>query len=165
MHQDMVVDEATSKPDIILFYSQTKGGVDTCDQMVKSMTVKRKTNRWPLAVFYRIVDFACLNSFIVWRTVKTKENVTRRQYILHLALRLSKQRIVRRSVIPQLSNDVKEAIRMCGVNVPSAHVANLTQKTKKHRCHLCPRSLEKKTTLRSSAISAIVPFARSTTVN
>ena len=70
MHRDAAVDVETSKPDIILFYSESKGGVDTCDQMVKAMTAKRKTNRWPMAIFYRLLDFACLNSFVVCRTVK-----------------------------------------------------------------------------------------------
>jgi len=62
MHHDSAVDQQTSKPEINLYYNATKGGVDTCDQMVKNMTVKRKTNRWPMAVFYRMVDFAALNA-------------------------------------------------------------------------------------------------------
>lgn len=50
MHDDKVEAES-SKPDIVLFYNGTKRGVDMCDQMIKHSFMKRKTNRWPLAVF------------------------------------------------------------------------------------------------------------------
>jgi hypothetical protein len=33
MHDSRVMDEATQKPEIILDYNMTKGGVDTCDKM------------------------------------------------------------------------------------------------------------------------------------
>jgi len=59
MHHDAKVDEVSQKPDLILFYNDTKVGLPSCDQMVKH---KRKTNRWPLAVFHRLIDFASLNN-------------------------------------------------------------------------------------------------------
>ena len=46
MHHDKVVnDEQKKKPDIILYYNDTKGGVDRMDQMVQMYSCKRKTNR------------------------------------------------------------------------------------------------------------------------
>jgi hypothetical protein len=147
MHRDAAVDVETSKPDIILFYNESKGGVDTCDQMVKAMTAKRKTNRWPMAIFYRLLDFACLNSFVVWRTVKPDVEVRRKEYIMQLAMELAKPHMLRRSAKPQLNRNIKVAMTVCGVNVPAAHVAD-PEPGAKRRCHLCPRRLEMKTTQR-----------------
>jgi len=49
------------KPEVILTYNETKAGVDTMDQMTRTYSCKRKTRRWPLVVFYNIVD---IHSFI-----------------------------------------------------------------------------------------------------
>lgn len=48
---DDVEQTATTKPEIIKYYNQTKGGVDTMDKMSSEYTVKRRTNRWLLAFF------------------------------------------------------------------------------------------------------------------
>lgn len=52
MQHDMRVSEEThKKPKIILYYNETKGGVDRMDQMVQSYSCKRKINRWPMPFF------------------------------------------------------------------------------------------------------------------
>lgn len=58
MHSDDSVDEQTKKPEILLCYNRTKGGVDSFDQWCHSMTVSRKTHRWSLRIFYGMVDAA-----------------------------------------------------------------------------------------------------------
>ena len=146
MHRDAAVDRETSKPDIILFYNQTKGGVDTCDQMIKSLTVKRKTRRWPQIIFYRIVDFACLNSFIVWRTIFPQSTIRRRDYQMQLAMELAKPHIIRRSQIPELRKSITFAMKACGIDLPVHHMAPDTddEPATKRRCHVCPRKLKRK---------------------
>jgi hypothetical protein len=147
MHRDAAVDPVTSKPDIILFYNQTKGGVDTCDQMIKSMTVKRKSRRWPQIIFYRIVDFACLNSFIVWRTMSPQSTIRRRDYQMELAMELAKPYIIRRSQIPELRKSVTRAMEACGIDLPVHRpIAPVVDDKlgKRRRCHMCPRQLERK---------------------
>ena len=53
------------KPEVITYYNATKGGVDTMDQMVRWFTTKRKTRRWPMVIFYNMLDISALNAFIV----------------------------------------------------------------------------------------------------
>ena len=55
----------SGKPDIIEFYNGTKGGVDTFDQMCATSSCSRKTRRWPLCVWYGILNAACINAFII----------------------------------------------------------------------------------------------------
>ena len=64
MHNDDKVDDATGKPDIILFYNSTKGGVDTVDQFAQSYSVQHKTKRWPLAYFMNVLNLSAINAYI-----------------------------------------------------------------------------------------------------
>ncbi|KAG0726568.1 PiggyBac transposable element-derived protein 4 [Chionoecetes opilio] len=55
----------TGKPEMIDFYNKTKGGVDTFDQMCAQYSCSRKTKRWPLCLFYGILNAALINSWII----------------------------------------------------------------------------------------------------
>lgn len=54
------------KPEIILHYNRTKGGVDTTDQMVAHFTCQRGTRRWPIKVLMFILDVGALNAYRIW---------------------------------------------------------------------------------------------------
>ena len=58
-HHAEVIDD-NGKPEIINFYNSIKAGVDTLDQLVRFYTVRRKTRRWPLTIFFNVLDIACL---------------------------------------------------------------------------------------------------------
>lgn len=76
MHFQPEVNEETDdkKPVMILDYNSTKGGVDTMDQMVRNYTTKRKTRRWPMALFYNMIDVSALNAYIIWLHLKPEWN-------------------------------------------------------------------------------------------
>ena len=54
----------SGKSEIVEFYNKTKGGVDASDQKVRHYTTYRKTLRWPLAVFYNILDISADNDYV-----------------------------------------------------------------------------------------------------
>ena len=64
-HDDMIGD--SGKPEIIEFYNKTKVGVDALDQKIRHYTTYHKTPRWPLAVFYKILDLLAYNAFILYK--------------------------------------------------------------------------------------------------
>ena len=53
------------------------------DQMARYHTCKSSSRRWPVAVFFNILDCAYVNSFIIYFLV-TKTKLTRRQFLLEL---------------------------------------------------------------------------------
>lgn len=61
MHHSEMEDENSpkQKPEAVLFYNQTKGGVDTMDQMVGNYICKCQTQRWPTVLWYNMIDVAC----------------------------------------------------------------------------------------------------------
>ena len=55
-----------TKPEVIMYYDSTKGGVDTMDQLVRGYSTKRMTRRGPMTMFYNMVDVSALNALIVY---------------------------------------------------------------------------------------------------
>ncbi|XP_024883854.1 piggyBac transposable element-derived protein 4-like, partial [Temnothorax curvispinosus] len=53
--------ETDGKPDIVHFYNKDKGGTDCFDMLCHSFTVSRRTNRWPMQIFFGILDQAAVN--------------------------------------------------------------------------------------------------------
>ena len=51
LHKTGEITDIERKPQMILDYNSCKGGVDTLDQLVRTYSCKRKTNRWPFALF------------------------------------------------------------------------------------------------------------------
>jgi hypothetical protein len=71
-------------PETVQFYNNTKYGVDIVDQMARKYSVKAGGRRWPVHVFYNILDLAAINSWILYKEV-TGKIITRRDFILQLA--------------------------------------------------------------------------------
>ena len=66
VHSEKKRDEDTGKEEINVFYNQENGGVDSHDQICSLYTTARKTNRWPMRLFYGIIDSAALNTFVIF---------------------------------------------------------------------------------------------------
>lgn len=56
--EEGTVNRNSKMPYMIEFYNLTKGGVDSFDQMCSNMSSSRKTNRWPMCVFYGMINIA-----------------------------------------------------------------------------------------------------------
>lgn len=121
------------KPDIILKYNSTKGGVDTADQMLRTYSTKRRTRRWPVAVFYNMLDISALNAFIIWMSLNPHWNSksTHRRRLFQLAL--GKQLI---------HNNYRETSSTTEATTDA--VSNAKILNKRARCHRCSRDKDRK---------------------
>ncbi len=79
---------------MILLYNKTKIGVDMMDQMVDDYISRRQTRRWPMRIFYNIIDIAALNAYIIMRT-QTARTV---QWKSHWAATNFLERTIRRTI-------------------------------------------------------------------
>ncbi|UYV68260.1 hypothetical protein LAZ67_5003641 [Cordylochernes scorpioides] len=64
MHSKATIDEETNeknKPEMITFY-MTKGGMDLLDQKRSLYSVGRRTRRWPLCIFFELLNISGVNS-------------------------------------------------------------------------------------------------------
>ncbi|XP_066583594.1 piggyBac transposable element-derived protein 4-like [Prorops nasuta] len=62
LHTQEITD---GKPNTILHYNDTKGGTDTFDQLCHAYSVARRTNRWPMRIFFGMLVQAAVNSRIL----------------------------------------------------------------------------------------------------
>ena len=96
MHQTVSTDNGPKKmPETVSHYNSTKYGVDVMDQMARLYSVKGGTRRWPVAVFYNILDLAAINAHILYKQCMDV-NMTRKRFILELVKQLcAPQRMAR----------------------------------------------------------------------
>lgn len=64
------------KPNIIVDYNRTKFGVDSIDQMTRFYNVKAPSRRWPMQVFYNILNLATINAWLLYKIVN-KSKISR----------------------------------------------------------------------------------------
>lgn len=98
-----IFDDEKKKPEIIKHYNRTKGGVDLMDKMVGAFTIKRKTLRWPVSMFYNIIDLAALAAYIIYKgnnPILGKKTDSRRTFLKTLGRELAMPAILTRSATP-----------------------------------------------------------------
>lgn len=167
MHRDDRVDDVSKKPDMIIDYNNTKYAVDVVDQLCHKYTVKRATRRWPLCVFYNLVDVAAINASIVFvhnvPTFHPKRNYKRRLFLEELAMQLIREQLEHRSQHPEgLQEPVRCALQSLGFPgaLPQKPVARQNSTApidkKRKRCHLCSRNHDRKVATRCSVCAEAV---------
>ncbi|XP_048842318.1 uncharacterized protein LOC125715113 isoform X11 [Brienomyrus brachyistius] len=68
LHKDVAIgDDKKRKPNTITDYNHMKCGVDVLDQMARMYSVRSATRRWPVAVFYNMLDLAAVNAYVLYK--------------------------------------------------------------------------------------------------
>lgn len=148
MHQSAEINvNIKQKPVIILDYNNTKGGVDTMDKMVKTYTCKRKTNRWPMTLFFNLIDVGCIAAFDLYAFKFPNWNLRtdkRRTFLRKLGEDLVQPQIVERlSRGKYIYGATAQAIKNMGYSILEVPVP-VDGKLKRGRCAVCPRSKDNK---------------------
>ena len=79
--------EEKKKPETLLYYNSNKCGVDILDYMCREMTTKPACRRWPLAVFFNVLDLAGVNAWNIYK-LKTGSNISRHKLLFELSQQL-----------------------------------------------------------------------------
>ena len=149
------IDEATGnkkKPSMITFYNSTKGGVDSNDQMCANYNVGRRTKRWPLAIFFHLINTSGVNAYVVYRNAKMSGgHLPRRIFLKELGHQLVKNHVICRSQISSLPRNlklrIKDYLEREGVMVlrsDNLQEAGEGTTKKRKRCAFCPSSIDRK---------------------
>nr|CAH7731633.1 unnamed protein product [Callosobruchus chinensis] len=62
MHHTDLVNKESNKPEINEFYNSTKSGVDSLGQKCASYSCNKKSRRWPLTMFFAMLNISTVNS-------------------------------------------------------------------------------------------------------
>lgn len=124
------------KPEVITFYNFTKGGVDVVDELKAEYSVARISCRWPLTIFFTLINIAGINSQIIYKA-NTDTTISRRQFLKYLGQDLCKPFMVQRLNCKNLSFDLRKQInRFTGqISTPTQEDPKPTERVK---CAYCP---------------------------
>lgn len=144
MHHAAHIDPTSTdkqKPEIITYYNSTKGGVDTNDHLCGTYNVGRRTKRWPLAIFFHLINVSGINALIVHRanTDKSRTHV-RRNFLRQLSVALIQNHQKRRLEVRATPKVIKK--RLMEVHELENRVPPTT--AKRGRCNSCPRKCDRK---------------------
>ena len=149
MHHDTQVEGEERKPYIILHYNANKGGVDTTDQPATTYMCRRKCSRWPMTLFYNMLDVAGIAALTVWlfshTDVAANKHKFRRTFLTSLGQQLVDDHIQQRLLNPRsVQKDARLALKLLGYIDSLADMEAVEQPPAKCHCVLCPRSRDRK---------------------
>ena len=134
-HDSAEISYDRGKPQIIIDYNHSKYGVDTLNQLVRKYSCKRKTLRWPMALFFNMLDMASYNAFVIFGFMNPGWNRNklhrRRLFLIQLARELA---------------GVKEADPPTrGIQCGEESIGS--KSTSRRRCKMCGWDKDKKSVL------------------
>ncbi|UYV61474.1 hypothetical protein LAZ67_1004985 [Cordylochernes scorpioides] len=144
MHSTPTIDEESGfklKPEIVTFYNLTKGGVDMVNQMCGTYSVGRRTNRWPLCLFFDLLNVAGINSEIIFKSLNINSpRVPRRIFLKNISLQLFQDHLKIRSQLKNLPRSLHDLIILhCKkAESPEIEMSVESEPKKRKRCYVCP---------------------------
>ncbi|XP_039969514.1 uncharacterized protein LOC120781376 [Bactrocera tryoni] len=156
MHNDAEIADS-GKPEIIEYYNHTKGGVDRMDQMLAEYPIQRQTKRWPLAMFFNMLDITAFvayinydlnNPMLPWRT-NNKRNQILRSLAEALGMPIIEARAINRQVTRNFSTKIaieayfNRPVESMVSTAASTSAAARTPKPVSGSCYLCYSQEEK----------------------
>lgn len=136
--------DSKQKPEAILLYNKTKGGVDTVDKLISSYSVNRGSSRWPVVIGSTILNIAAINANVIFQRNNPSTRITRRRFIKELAYDLVYDHVRQRRNVQQTYVDVKQ--RIDEVFPKREHdPESEEEETHEGKCYLCPPKSNRKT--------------------
>ena len=156
MHHDAKIDNSTGiyrKPEIITDYNRYKCGVDVVDELCSTYSVSRSTKRWPLVLFFGLLNIGGINAYVIVKANKENRNeimAPRRDCLKELALALVTPQISNRSFVVNLPAYIKKKINfILGDDVQTENnqpsISQSRSKTSASRCEVCFWKTDRKT--------------------
>lgn len=140
-----IEDNRKHVPETITFYNKTKFGVDVADQMARKYSIKAGCFRWPLQVFYNILDLAAINAWILYKEC-TGSKISRKEFIFSLADELAgenKENIRHSSDVSNQSPSTSGVRKSCQVGYCNKNKSsNCCMYCKKIVCGKCTKEIQ-----------------------
>ncbi|XP_017779488.1 PREDICTED: uncharacterized protein LOC108564841 [Nicrophorus vespilloides] len=145
MHRSEKEDD---KPEHVLsYYNATKSGVKNLDGKCAAYSCSRRTRRWSMAVFFKIIDMSAVNAHIIHQSYVENRQSTRVDFMRTLAKQLVTPYMETRMTNPNLPRELRTTIqRILGVTIEMRDV-DLDKLPREERkiCFVCPAKKRRKT--------------------
>ncbi|CAG5919961.1 unnamed protein product, partial [Menidia menidia] len=132
-HKVEIVDIQKQKTNTVVDYNHLKCGVD---QKLRNYSVRAATRRWPMAVFYNLLDMAATNAHVLY-TACTGSKESRRLFMLELSEEL-KNRFLQEKTQEEQQKQLRCEMRVSQQKKTQCQVRILCNKNKStERCVHC----------------------------
>ncbi|XP_066904243.1 piggyBac transposable element-derived protein 4-like [Halyomorpha halys] len=130
---------------VISLYKDTKQAVSELYRMSATYSVVRTCRRWPLTIFYHLLNIAGTNGITIHKANNHEEKITRTEYLKGLALELIKPHIAERTQKDSIRKNLKRKMNYFlglgdeEIPLPKRVINN------PGRCYVCSRKRDRKT--------------------
>nr|XP_015801530.2 piggyBac transposable element-derived protein 4 [Nothobranchius furzeri] len=136
-HRVQIQEGPQQKPTPFIDYNRCKGAVDNLNRLVATYSCRRKTRRWPMALFCNILDVSAYNALVLWLSVEPawnqqKKSIRRRLFLQELGSSMVRPAQARRTRLP-LSSSAAALLQV----QQQAEPAPAQEQIRKKKCHLC----------------------------
>lgn len=147
MHHDAQINQESQKPDIIECYNATKVGVDALDQKCVHFSTSRRTRRWPMVLFFQILNIAGVNSRVLYQNSPYGAEIERFKFLKELGMALCRSymeirmnnKYIRRHFREYIANKLGTSLQVESTPVVEG------SRAKRKRCAFCPSRKDRKT--------------------
>ncbi|XP_038072683.1 piggyBac transposable element-derived protein 4-like isoform X2 [Patiria miniata] len=149
MHHDATTNPRSKKPEIIDFYNSTKAGVDAVDQMCSVYNCARTSNRWPMVVFFHLLNCAGINAYVLFKQLHPRPSTSRHEFLEQLIMALTLPQVeIRRQHPERLRIHTVHAFAYVGKKVvyQARQQQQPTTRAPSARCRLCPPGVQRRST-------------------
>lgn len=130
-------------PEILTLYDRTKSAVAVVAKLSATYSVRKKTNRWTMSVFYSLLNVAAINAHVL------SGSKDRRRFLRTLVMELVSEQLRHRSHQQCLPRDIRQrSAEVSGRAKPEACPDERKKETPdggRKRCYLCDRKKNRKT--------------------
>lgn len=130
------------KPNIVLDYNNSMGGVDLSDQYMTSYEIMRKSKKWYIKTFFHLLDMAIFNAFVVYNVIHVDRKIKFLDFRIRLAKELIKEHGYTLTYARKKRFSHKNPITFANQHYPVALVAG--EKSVRKRCALCYKNKKEK---------------------
>nr|CAI5855241.1 unnamed protein product [Callosobruchus analis] len=125
---------------MVTFYNMTKVGVDLVDQLCQKNNVQRSTRRWPMVLFYNLLNIAAINSFCIYKYHRQAlgHDSARAEFLENLSWELIKPQIQRRADIESLPRELRRRAKLL-LDIPEETTEKADKTGSRGRCYQCGR--------------------------
>ncbi|XP_035891452.1 uncharacterized protein LOC118502854 [Anopheles stephensi] len=134
---------------LVELYSQTKTTIGTIQQMCAIYDASRCTRRWPMAMFFNLMNLCAINAWCIYQlNHPQEEKISRRDFLVNMALELLRPQARKRLDQKTLPRTLKQRIAMfLGVSREEYETVPVLENRRdvRGRCYLCSRARNKTT--------------------
>ncbi|UYV72085.1 hypothetical protein LAZ67_9001767 [Cordylochernes scorpioides] len=150
LHHDANIDDSTGelkKPEMIMFYNMPKGGVDMMDEMTATYNCARNSRRWPMVIFYSLLNIGAINSQIIHFANGNASKVkSRRHFLKTLSIDLIEEMVKVCTVSGRIPCEIKEKASDI-FNLLEPGPSKKPKIGERHRCKKCQKEKKDRKTI------------------